>query len=242
MSPSLDCLPMEGPTLQTPRLVLRRWSDEDRGPLAAITADPEVMKYRFARLSRAETDQMIDQNEESFETNRFGLWAMDRNEDHRLLGFAGFGTSDFGAAFCPAVDVGWTLARDTWGRGYATEAASAALDYAFDELGLDEVVAHTTSVNERSRAVMRRLGMTHDPADDFDAPWYVGGHPYRRFVLYRLRASAWGPPHHTGHLWSGGMEIECAECGCLVDKGVRIKPCGRPDCCCRHLPVADEDR
>jgi ribosomal-protein-alanine N-acetyltransferase len=186
-------MPMEGPTLPTPRLVLRRWKVDDRGRLAAIVADPEVMKYRFAPLSRAESDQMIDQNEESFEARRFGLWAIERNEDHRLIGYAGFGTSDFGAAFCPAIDVGWTLARDAWGRGYATEAASVALDYAFEVLRLGEVVAHTTAANERSRAVMRRLGMTHDPADDFDAPWYAADHPYHRFVLYRMRAPDWSP-------------------------------------------------
>ncbi len=182
---------MKIPMLQTRRLVLRRWTDRDRDSLAVITADAEVMRYRFATLSRPESDRLIDDTEESFETNRFGLWAIDRRDDHRLLGFAGFGTSDFGASFCPAVDVGWTLARDAWGFGYATEAACAALDYAFDVVGLDEVVAHTTSANERSRAVMRRLGMTHDPVDDFDAPWYADGHPYRRFVLYRMQATDW---------------------------------------------------
>jgi RimJ/RimL family protein N-acetyltransferase len=89
------------------------------------------------------------------------------------------------------VDVGWTLARDVWGHGYATEGAVAALDYGFDSLQLNEVVAHTTAHNERSRAVMRRLGMTHDPVDDFDAPWYPLAHPRRRFVLYRIKASEW---------------------------------------------------
>jgi ribosomal-protein-alanine N-acetyltransferase len=182
---------MMGPTLETERLILRRWVEEDRGPLAVITSDAEVMRYRFARLSPAESDALIDENERSFEVNRYGLWAVERRSDHRLVGFAGFGTSDFGAAFCPAIDVGWTLARDAWGRGYATEAAAAALDDGFGRLGLEEIVAHTTSPNERSRAVMRRLGMTHDPTDDFDGPWYDDGHPYQRFVLYRMRAADW---------------------------------------------------
>jgi RimJ/RimL family protein N-acetyltransferase len=182
---------MKSPTLRTKRLLLRRWTDQDRFPLAAITADPEVMRYRFAPLSRDKSDRLIDENEDSFEKNGFGLWAVERSDDRRLLGFAGFGTSDFGAPFCPAVDVGWTLARDAWGYGYATEAASAALDYAFDTIGLDEVVAHTTRLNERSQSVMKRLGMTHDPSDDFEAPWYGDGHPYRRFVLYRMEAGNW---------------------------------------------------
>jgi RimJ/RimL family protein N-acetyltransferase len=178
--------------LRTHRLLLRRWVDADRDSLARIHADPEVMKYRPAPLTRHQSDALIDETEASFEENGFGLWAVERLEDGRLLGFSGFGTSEFDAPFCPAVDIGWTLARDAWGRGYATEAAIAALEYAFDELHLDEVVAHTTESNERSRAVMGRLGMSHDPRDDFDAPWYQPGHPRRRFVLYRVTASEFG--------------------------------------------------
>jgi RimJ/RimL family protein N-acetyltransferase len=91
----------------------------------------------------------------------------------------------------PLVHVGWHLAVDAWHQGYATEGAGAVLDFAFDEVGLSEVVAHTSARNERSQAVMRRLGMTHDSVDDFDGPWYPNGHPNRRFVLYRLMADAW---------------------------------------------------
>lgn len=185
---------MKEPALCTKRLLLRRWTDADREPFARISADPEVMQYRLAPLSPRESDHLIDESEASFERIGFGLWAVERIEDGRLLGFAGLGTSDFDAPFCPAVDVGWTLARDVWGRGYATEGAVAALDYAFDQLQLDEVVAHTSERNERSRAVMQRLGMTHDPEDDFDAPWYQPGHPRRRFVLYRIKATAWAQP------------------------------------------------
>jgi RimJ/RimL family protein N-acetyltransferase len=182
---------VKGPTLRSERLLLRRWTDEDRDVLAQIHADPVVMRYRPAPLSRDQSDAVIDETEESFDTDGFGLWALERLEDGRLLGFTGFGTSDFDAPFCPAVDIGWTLARDVWGHGYATEGAVVALNYAFDQLRLDEVVAHTTEGNERSRAVMHRLGMTHDPADDFDAPWYRPDHTRRRFVLYRLERSDW---------------------------------------------------
>ena len=177
--------------MRTKRLLLRRWTDDDREDFARISADPEVMRYRFAPLSHQESDALIDQIEASFEENGFGLWAVERLEDGRLLGFTGFGTSDFGAPFCPAIDIGWTLVRDVWGHGYATEGAVAAMNFAFNELQLDQVVAHTTQLNERSQAVMRRLGMTHDPGDDFDAPWYEIGHPRRRFVLYRMEASDW---------------------------------------------------
>jgi RimJ/RimL family protein N-acetyltransferase len=182
---------MTPPTLRTKRLVLRRWTEGDRSPLAAITSDPEVMRYRLAPLSRDQSDHLIDEIEECFEKNGIGLWAVERIADGRLLGYTGFGISDFGAQFCPAVDVGWTLAREAWGHGYATEGATAALQYAFDTIGSDEVVAHTTTLNERSRGVMKRLGMTHEPADDFDAPWYDEGHPFRRFVLYRMKATNW---------------------------------------------------
>ena len=137
---------------------------------------------------------MIDEIEASFDENGFGLWAVERLHDRQLLGFTGFGVSDFDAPFCPAVDIGWTLARDAWGHGYATEGAIAALDFAFEVLQLNEVVAHTTQINERSQAVMGRLGMTHDPNDDFDAPWYQIGHPRRRFVLYRMKAASWHRP------------------------------------------------
>jgi RimJ/RimL family protein N-acetyltransferase len=179
------------PALYTKRLLLRRWTDADREPFSRISTDPEVMRYRLATLSRSESDDLIDDTEASFEKNGFGLWAVERIEDRRLLGFTGLGISDFDAPFCPAVDAGWTLARDAWGHGYATEGAVAALEYAFDRLHLDEVVSHTTARNERSRAVMQRLGMTHDPEDDFDAPWYPPGHPRRWFVLYRIKATVW---------------------------------------------------
>jgi RimJ/RimL family protein N-acetyltransferase len=198
------------PALCTKRLLLRRWKDADREPFAQLSADPEVMQYRLAPLSHRESDNLIDESEASFERDGYGLWAVERIEDGRLLGFTGLGTSDFDAAFCPAVDVGWTLARDVWGHGYATEGAGAALEYAFGLLHLQEVVAHTSEPNERSQAVMRRLGMTHDPEDDFDAPWYQPGHPRRRFVLYRINATEWarrerrpmgeGGPADTGPL------------------------------------------
>jgi RimJ/RimL family protein N-acetyltransferase len=182
---------MKSPALNTRRLLLRRWTEDDLVPLAAINSDPEVMRYRSAPLSRQESDHLVDEIETCFDNNGFGLWAVERRHDGRLLGFTGLAVSDFDAPFCPAVDIGWTFARNAWGHGYATEAATASLAYAFAELRLPEVVAHTTSLNEPSRAVMRRLGMTHDPADDFDGPWYPAGHPRRRFVLYRINEPEW---------------------------------------------------
>ena len=177
--------------LRTERLLLRRWTEADRVPLAAINSDAEVMRYRFAPLSREQSDTMMDEIETCFDQNNFGLWAVERESDGRLLGWTGLAVSSFDAPFCPAIDIGWTLARDAWAYGYATEAATASLDYAFDELELSEVVAHTTSLNGPSQAVMRRLGMTHEPQDDFDGPWYPVGHPRGRFVLYRINEFGW---------------------------------------------------
>ena len=184
---------MKSPVLSTKRLLLRRWTEEDRVRLAVIHSDHEVMRYRFASLSREQSDAMMDEVEACFDQNNFGLWAVERQRDGRLLGWTGLAVSDFDAPFCPAIDIGWTLAREAWGYGYATEAARASLDYAFGDLQLSEVVAHTTSLNEPSQAVMRRLGMIHDPNDDFDAPWYPIGHPLGRFVLYRIKDTEWRP-------------------------------------------------
>jgi RimJ/RimL family protein N-acetyltransferase len=168
---------------------LRRWIQRDREPFARINADPEVTAFRFAALSRRESDALIEEQEATFDQKGYGLWAVERTRDRRLLGFTGLGASDFGAPFCPAVDIGWQLAREVWGQGFATEGALAVLAYAFNELALPEGVAHTTRLNQRSRAVMSRIGMTHNPVDDFDGPWYRPGHPFRRFVLYRISAA-----------------------------------------------------
>lgn len=189
---------MKTPVLRTSRLLLRRWAPDDREPFAQINADPRVMRYRFKTLTRAESDALLDEIEAGFDRHGFGEWAVERTEDHRVIGFAGLELADATAPFDPPIHIGWHLAHDAWGRGYATEAAEAVLDFSFDELGLAQVVAHTTSRNAPSRAVMRRLGMTHHPDDDFDGPWYPPGHPNRRFVLYRMTAANWMKRRSTG--------------------------------------------
>jgi len=159
--------------------------------LARITADPEVMRFRLRTLSRQESDELIDTTERCFDERGFGMWAAERAADGRLIGYIGLEEASDDMPFRPLVHIGWHLVADVWGHGYATEGAAAVLDYAFEELGLAEVVAHTTARNHRSEGVMRRLGMTHNPRDDFDAPWYPLGHPNRRFVLYRLKKAQW---------------------------------------------------
>lgn len=175
--------------LQTARLLLRRWRESDREPFAALNADPEVMEYFPARLGRAESDALIAQIEAGFESHGFGLWAAELRDSGEFLGFAGLAVPSFQAHFTPAVEVGWRLARHAWGHGYATEAGRAALRLGFTGLGLEEIVAMTAVANWRSRAVMERLGMSHDPADDFDHPTLPAGSPLRRHVLYRVSAA-----------------------------------------------------
>jgi ribosomal-protein-alanine N-acetyltransferase len=173
--------------LLTERLRLRRWRPSDRDPFAALNADPEVMEHFPAPLPRAESDALIDAIEAGFEARGFGLWAVEARASGALLGFTGLSVPSFDAPFTPAVEIGWRLAREAWGRGYATEAARAAAALGFDALGLAEIVSFTAVANARSRAVMERLGMTRDPADDFDHPRVAAGDPLRRHVLYRLR-------------------------------------------------------
>lgn len=174
---------------ETERLLLRGWRDEDREPFAALNADPEVMRWFPALLSRAESDALADRAAAHVEEHGWGLWAVERRVDGDFLGFVGLAVPRFEAAFLPATEVGWRLARAAWGHGYATEAAHAVLEVAFGALGLPEVVSLTAVGNTRSRAVMERLGMTRDPADDFDHPSLAEGHPLRPHVLHRLRAS-----------------------------------------------------
>lgn len=172
--------------LCTDRLLLRRWRPEDREPFAALNADPAVMEHFVACPTRAESDDLVDRIEDTFDREGYGLWAVEVVADGSFAGFVGLWPATFDAAFTPAVEVGWRLARHAWGSGYATEAAQAALRDGFERLGLDEIVSFTTVGNVRSRRVMEKIGMTHDPADDFDHEAVPVDHPLRRHVLYRL--------------------------------------------------------
>lgn len=179
------------PELRTDRLVLRDWRDSDRAPFADLNADPHVTEFLGRMRDRAASDELLVSIADHWARRGYGLWAVERIEDGAFLGFTGLSTPTFEATFTPAVEVGWRLAHHAWGRGYATEAAEAAVGFGFEALGLDEIVSFTVVLNARSRRVMERLGMTHDPADDFDHPRLEDGHPLRRHVLYRLRASDW---------------------------------------------------
>jgi ribosomal-protein-alanine N-acetyltransferase len=174
------------PTITTPRLLLRPWWDEDLAPFAALNADPTVMEFFPKPLDRAESDAMVARIRDHFARHGFGQWAVEVPGVADFIGFVGMAIPRFEAHFTPCVEVGWRLAREHWGLGYATEAALAALDFGFRTLALDEIVSFTTASNLRSRAVMERIGMTRTPVDDFDHPSLPEGHPLRRHVLYRV--------------------------------------------------------
>ena len=173
--------------LATERLLLRRWQDSDREPFARMNADPLVMEFFASRLSRDESDALVDRIEAHFEKHGFGLWAAELRRDGTFIGFIGLDIPRFEAHFTPCVEIGWRLAAEYWGQGLAAEGAGAVADYAFKSLGLEKIVATTVPANRRSRRVMEKLGMSYDPGDDFDHPLLPDGHSLRRHVLYRLR-------------------------------------------------------
>ena len=173
------------------RLVLRRWRAADREPFARMNADPKVMEFLPALLPREESDALVDRIEGHFAEHGFGLWAIESKDTGEFIGYVGLAVPSFEASFTPCVEIGWRLAVEHWGRGLATEGASRVVERAFGSLGLQELVSFTTEANQRSRRVMEKLGMTRDPAEDFDHPSLPEGHRLRRHVLYRLRRENW---------------------------------------------------
>ena len=175
--------------LETERLLLRRWKDSDRQPFSRLNADPRVMEFMPSRLSREESDRLVDQIESHFRKRGFGLYAVELRQDHSFIGFIGLAVPSFPAHFTPCVEIGWRLSADYWGQGLATEGARKVMRHAFETLGLEELVSFTVPANIRSRRVMEKLGMTYQPTDEFDHPRLPEGHPLRRHLLYRRRRS-----------------------------------------------------
>ncbi len=153
-----------------------------------MNADPEVREHLGDLLTREQSDASVARFQAEFDRRGYGWWAVEVRATGEFIGFAGLDQVDDGMPFT-GVEIGWRLARPAWGHGYATEAASAVLDHGFDTLGLPEILAVTTATNLRSQAVMRRIGMTRNPADDFDDPFAPAG-PLRPNVLYRIARAA----------------------------------------------------
>ncbi len=181
--------------LASPRIRLRPWTDADREPFAAMTADPEVMRHFPALLTREESDAWIDRMMRKISERGWGFWALDYTSETapapQFAGFTGLNIPDPELPFGPCVEVGWRLAPKFWGLGLASEAARLSLRAGFESLGLEEIVAVTTLRNTRSRAVMQRLGMQESVADEFDHPAFPAGNPERRCCIYRLPRENW---------------------------------------------------
>lgn len=175
--------------LQTARLRLRDWRPSHLPLFAALNADPRVIEHFSQVLSREQSDLVAERIVSQLHSQGWGLWAAEVAATDAFIGFVGLNRPSFQAHFTPAVEVGWRLAHQYWGRGYATEAAGTVLGFGFDSLGLPEIVSFTSVDNQRSRRVMEKLGMRHHPQDDFDHPGVPEGHRLRRHVLYRLTSA-----------------------------------------------------
>ena len=173
--------------IETERLLLRTWLQADHEPFAKMNADPRVMEFLPACLSRAESDALADRIENHFRQHGFGLYAAELRSERRFIGFIGLFVPLFQAHFNPCVEIGWRLSAEQWGLGLATEGARAVVHHAFDPLGLDSGVSFTVPTNFRSIRVMEKIGMHRDPAEDFDHPRLPEGHRLRRHVFYRIQ-------------------------------------------------------
>jgi RimJ/RimL family protein N-acetyltransferase len=171
-------------TLRTDRLVMRRWQDSDREPFAELNADAETMRFFPNILNRQESDALIDRIEDRFETQGFGLWALEIAETGQFIGFTGLNPMPDDVPGAGGMEVGWRLAREAWHHGYATEAAGVALDVWFEKSKMTEIFSMTSVLNEPSQAVMRRLGLTEYVR--WDHPRIPEGNPLRPSVTYRL--------------------------------------------------------
>jgi RimJ/RimL family protein N-acetyltransferase len=184
--------------ITTPRLLLRSWRPADREPFRAINADPRVMEFFPSTLTAAESDALAGRIELHFATHGFGGFAAELRATAQFIGFIGLAAPSFDATFLlplsarsdanppPVFEIGWRLAHSTWGNGLATEGARAVAHYAFETLNLPSLISFTVPANLRSRRVMEKIGMVHDPTADFLHPSLPQGHPLRPHVLYRL--------------------------------------------------------
>jgi len=173
--------------LRTERLLLRCWRDLDRRPFRQMNADLRVMEFMPEPLTPDASDSLFDRIQDHIHRHGFGPFAIELIETGAFVGFIGLFVPEFDAHFTPAVEIGWRLAFEHWGRGLASEGARVVVEYAFQTLGLDSIVSFTVPANLRSRRVMEKLGMTHNPRDDFDHPRLPPGNSLRRHVLYRLQ-------------------------------------------------------
>lgn len=175
--------------LRSPRTLLRQWKDTDLPAWAAMNADPRVREHFPGLLTPEEAQAEAGRIRAGLAQRGWGVWALELPGRLPFAGFVGLNLPGFEAPFMPALEIGWRLAPEAWGQGFASEAAAAALAFAFQVLELPQVVSYTVPANQASRRVMQRLGMQHDTTDDFDHPRFAPGHRLQRHVLYRITAA-----------------------------------------------------
>lgn len=176
--------------IETERLILRQWHDEDKPLFAKMNADPDVMKYFPAVLTVEESNVLAEKIETLIAKNGWGFWAVEIISTGEFIGFVGLNQPTYEVPVSSCVEIGWRLAKEYWGNGYATEAANACLDFAFQNLVLEDVYSFTAVSNKRSRAVMERLHMTNTETN-FEHPLVPENHPLREHVLYKIDLSSW---------------------------------------------------
>lgn len=184
-----DSTPLRLIEFETPRLFLRPWRESDLAPFFAMACDPQVMAFLLPLPTRADSDAMVARVQARFAENGWGFWAVEHKETGEFMGFTGLNSPAVALPFSPCVEIGWRFARQWWGQGFATEAARGALQVGFEQLGLEEIVAFTVWNNDRSRAVMERIGMHEDVEGEFEHPLVPEGSPLRRHRLYRIRSA-----------------------------------------------------
>lgn len=175
--------------IQTARLWLRQWKQEDLQPFAAMSLDAQVMEYFPSTLDTKESEAIALKCQSLIQEQGWGFWAVELKENQQFIGFIGLHRPTAALPFSPCVEVGWRLARPYWGQGYATEGAKASLHFGFSTLGLSEIVAFTSVLNFKSMNVMRKLGM--DRAELFNHPDIPSDHKLYPHVLYRLPRDKW---------------------------------------------------
>jgi RimJ/RimL family protein N-acetyltransferase len=174
----------------TDRLRLRQWIETDRAPFGQLNADSRVMEFLPSILDRAASDAMIDRLQAGIIDRGWGFWAVESKLDQQFIGFVGLSIPNADLPFSPCVEIGWRLAFEYWGKGYASEAARGGLKVGFEQLDLPEIVSFTAIGNHRSRAVMERLGMERE-VETFEHPSLLTGHPLQEHCLYRLSKEKW---------------------------------------------------
>jgi len=176
--------------IKTDRLNLRQWKKEDYPAFAKLNADPEVMKYYPDTLTQLESNDMAERFEALLEYNGWGFWVVEKLDEKNFMGFVGLNEPAYELPVTPCVEIGWKLAKEYWGHGYASEAAKACLAIAFGKLDLPEVYSFTSVLNKKSQAVMERLGMVN-MKQNFEHPMMPKGGPLSEHVLYRMNKKDW---------------------------------------------------